>query len=59
MIHPSLLLVGCELAMLTGGVCFDQIAVVSSGNYAFSIGDTVENCAGMNDDAPLAIFACE
>src|SRR6478736_1506189 len=59
MIHPSLLFVRCELAVITISTCCDQLAVVTSGNDTFSIGGTVENCACMNGDAPLAIFTRE
>ena len=45
--------------MIAISTCFDQLAVVASGNEAFSIGDTGENGAGMNDDTFFATFACE
>ena len=59
MIHPSLLFVRCEFAVIAISTCFDQLAVVASGNDAFSIGGAGENGAGMNDDALFAILTCE
>src|SRR5262245_55882233 len=58
-INPSFFFFPCQLAMCSVGRRLDQLAVVPSGNNAFSIGYTVENCTGVNDDAPFAVVARE
>jgi hypothetical protein len=59
MIHPSLLFVRCEFAVIALGSCFDEFAIIASGNDALSIGGAGENGAGMNDDTFLAALTCE